>query len=687
MANLRNKYGNNDTEKRNTNIQLLFTCKDYWDNLSSVRREAIYNRQMYHGQQWTKEEVEQIKRQNRQPLKINIISQILTNITGQYLSGKGKPTAIARKQDAATQAKLISLSLEYANEINKDDRQDISQFVNLCLCGLVCSRIDYGYISEKDEDNVISDNINIHTLFFTPVLDEGGIKNIDIIGTINEDTLDGLCVNFAENLDDINFIRERYGYDTVSGKKSKKNKNLVNDFVQDIMLKGVIDERQDDSRIKNLDFFMTDETRKCRYYEVWTKEARQIIRYHDESNGKTGVSEISLDDIQQINNQRVIQCIENGIPPENAKLIHARQRIEYVWRYRFITPDGYILQEGDSPFEHQSHPYILDFYKIADGNILPLVSDLTALQRYINRLIMQMDFQMGYGAKGALFYKDTLLENHTPEEIQEAWTSFNKAVPVHLGAGETIESLVHQFYSQQNIAPAMNIMNAILELAQHMTGVNSAIQGQKPTAGTPASRYAQETANAQLNSRPLLEVYSDYRRNKYNKEAKLIQQYYSDDMFINVAGKDNLEFSPEVRNIDFDLTITQEINEANYSLSADEKVITMVLQGLIPIECWVDTSYSPEAKRIKEWFKQKQEEQMRQQEAMAMQQGQLPPDADGQTPQLSEDQMQQLLSMLQQSGQQTPYEEIPQEDGTVQQPIPQYQNDNQEGLLQQFLNA
>ena len=699
MANLRNKYGNSDIERRNNNIQLLWTCKDYWDNLSNVRREAIYNRQMYHGQQWTSEEIEQIKRQNRQPLKINIISQILTNITGQYLSGKGKPVAIARKQDAASLSKIISLSLEYASEMNKDERLDISQFVNLCLSGVICSRIDYGYVSEKDDDNVISDNINIHTLFFTPVLDEGDIKNIDIIGTINEDTLDGLCVNFAKDTDDVNFIRECYGYDAINGRKSKNNKALINDFVEDIMLRGVIDERQDDSRIKNLDFFMTDETRKCRYYEIWTKEARQIIRYHDTSNGKTGVSLMSLDEIQQINNERIIQCIENGLPVKQAKIIEARQRIEYVWRYRYVTPNGYILQEGDSPFEHQTHPYVLDFYKIADGNIHPLVSDLAALQRYINRLIMQMDFQMGYGAKGALFYKDTLLEDHTAEEIQEAWTSFNKAVPVHLGAGETIESLVHQFYSQQNIAPAMNIMNAIIELSQQITGVNSAIQGQRPAAGTAARRYAQETENAQLNSRPLLEVYSDFRKSKYNKEAKLIQQYYTDEMFINVAGKDNIDYDPDVRNIDFDLTITQEINETNYSVSSDEIVINMVMQGLIPIECWIDTSYSPEAKKIKEWFKQKQEEQAKQQQEMAMQQQGMAAlnGADGggqpQSPQLSDEQMAQLYAMMQQSGEQVPNEEQEpqqqQENVEMQQPAQENQggNDNQAYLLQQLLNA
>lgn len=601
----------------------------------------------------------------------------MANLNGQYLAGKGNPVAVARKRECAKESKMMSLAIENVIEVNGDSQQDNKNFTRLATSGLICSRIDYGYISEKDTYDVITQNINPHTLFFTPLIDDGTNETIDIIGTICEDSIDGLIINFAKDEDDAGFIKELYHYDK--------------DSTQDTYIRrySMLNE-QSSERIDNMDFLYTSDYDKCRYYEIWTKERRKVMRYHDYATGDTGTTKMSLKEIEQINQERIQQCIENGINPDDAKLIQAQSRYEFVWFYRFMTPDGYILKQGESPFEHQSHPYILSFFDVMDGAIHPVISNITELQREINHLYMQADFMNGNGAKGVLFYDKKIFAESgiSKEEVQQGWSAFNTAFGISLPAGYSLNQLVQQFYTRGDISPILSLYSNNVNMAQQIIGVNQAIQGQAPTSGTPASRYAQETANAQLNSKPFLECMADFRIRKYKKVLKLIQQYYDEDKFIEVAGKENIDYNPQIRDIDFDMSITQEITTSNYSITEDDKLYQMVLQGMLPIDIYFELSHAGFAKQALEALKQRQQQaQEQQQEAMMQQQGQIPSEAMQQQPQgqpqLSEEQIAQLMDMIsqQQGGQ-----DIGAEEDEDYQEEDEEANDNNRALLQQLLS-
>lgn len=677
MGKLRYSYGNNDEQEQRSNYQILMYAKDCHEALDGMRRKAVYNRKMLQGIQWTREELEAIEEQGQRPITHNIISQIMANLNGQYLAGKGNPVAVARKRECAKESKMMSLAIENVIEVNGDSQQDNKNFTRLATSGLICSRIDYGYISEKDTYDVITQNINPHTLFFTPLIDDGTNEAIDIIGTICEDSIDGLIINFAKDEDDAGFIKELYHYDK--------------DSTQDTYIRrySMLNE-QSSERIDNMDFLYTSDYDKCRYYEIWTKERRKVMRYHDYATGDTGTTPMTYKEIEQINQERIQQCIENGINPDDAKLIQAQSRYEFVWFYRFMTPDGYILKQGESPFEHQSHPYILSFFDVMDGAIHPVISNITELQREINHLYMQADFMNGNGAKGVLFYDKKIFAESgiSKEDVQQGWSAFNTAFGISLPAGYSLNQLVQQFYTRGDISPILNLYSNNVTMAQQIIGVNQAIQGQAPTSGTPASRYAQETSNAQLNSKPFLECMADFRIRKYKKVLKLIQQYYDEDKFIEVAGKENIDYNPQIRDIDFDMSITQEITTSNYSITEDDKLYQMVLQGMLPIDIYFELSHAGFAKQALEALKQRQQQaQEQQQEAMMLQQGGQMPQQEGvpqemsAQPQLSEEQIAQLMDMIQQ--QQEPEQEIRQEE------MEDYGDDDDErnrALLQQLLN-
>lgn len=99
------------------------------------------------------------------------------------------------------------------------------------------------------------------------------------------------------------------------------------------------------------------------------------------------------------------------------------------WYYYYLSPLGDILAEGETPYEHKSHPYVFKAYPFIDGEIHSFVGDVIDQQRYTNRLITLYDWIMRASAKGVLMIpEDCIPQGMSPEEFSEAWAKFNGVV-------------------------------------------------------------------------------------------------------------------------------------------------------------------------------------------------------------------------------------------------------------------
>ena len=284
---LRDKYGNSNKEQISENLDLLWMCKDYWDGLDYVRRQRRRNRDFRNGRQWTPKEYAAIMRNGTNPIIQNYISLMVRNLMGQFIINKGNPVAIARKEESSDEGKMMSLALEHVMEVNDDDIKDRDMLEDLMLGGIACCRIGYGWLSNRDIDDVKTTNVNINRLFFNTDIDESTLSNIDVVGLICDDSINGMIVNFADTKDDENFLKEIYG----QSRDKKYYQNRYSAYAD-----------QNTKKLDNIDFLTTDDDRKCRYYEVWTRERRMIVRYHDTSNGQYGVSDLSIKELEEINN-------------------------------------------------------------------------------------------------------------------------------------------------------------------------------------------------------------------------------------------------------------------------------------------------------------------------------------------------------------------------------------------------
>ena len=88
------------------------------------------------------------------------------------------------------------------------------------------------------------------------------------------------------------------------------------------------------------------------------------------------------------------------------------------WYYRYLTPDGTCLKEGETPFAHKSHPFVITAYPLIDGEIHSKVYDVIDQQRYINRYITQRDIINGVSMKGLVVYDKQAAENAGTKQNQ-----------------------------------------------------------------------------------------------------------------------------------------------------------------------------------------------------------------------------------------------------------------------------
>ena len=64
-------------------------------------------------------------------------------------------------------------------------------------------------------------------------------------------------------------------------------------------------------------------------------------------------------------------------------LIKYERRIEGFWYFRYLSPDGHILEEGESPYWNGSesfHPFVFKPYPYIGGEFHPFISEVKPSQ-------------------------------------------------------------------------------------------------------------------------------------------------------------------------------------------------------------------------------------------------------------------------------------------------------------------
>ena len=596
VARTRREWEQGTMRYADDNLTLLWRCARDWDAMDYLRKEHSRNLRYKNGDQWsdtvpdpdhphrTIREDALISRSGKVPLKHNYIQQYIRNIHGQLLSSPTQTVVYARSRDDQPLGEMLTNALQACHQLNRIRKIDINVVEELCLTGIACAKVRYGYWSTKNRTDGKIDLVNINRLFFNADIEDPRLTDIRRIGELHDYTFDDLVRNFATCREDVQALREIYGI----CHDHTKLENLYENHA---------------SRLQNLNFLYTNDLGKYRVIEVWERLGRWVLYIHDYADGTEEIyTELTMQEVEAINASRIEQGMAAGIAPDTVKLIYAREQYEYYWRVKYLTPNGYCIKETESPYAHEEHPYVLAAMPVIDGRFKAVLSDVIDIQRYINRLLTLLDFIIGASAKGLLMVpQECIPDDMDIQDFAREYVKTNGVILIIKGAYDKLPKQISMngtnIGAWEMFAQEMNIM-------QQISGLNGAVQGQVPRANTPSSLYAQQAQNSMMNFVVLFENYNMFCEERDEKLLKVLMQYYTTRRYIGTNGKTAGEmakfYEPEMAQKieDFNLTAAKSNDTPVFRQMTDDLLMKLLESGRIPLEIFLNNCSLPGADKL-----------------------------------------------------------------------------------------
>lgn len=578
---------------------ILMEAQRHWDNMIRFRLDRERNKRYTYGDQWKDyvtvdgvqmTEENYIRSQGNVPLKNNLIRRLLRNVLGVYRGQAKEPTCAARDRDEKKLGETMSEVLKYNMQLNRRSELDARTMEEYLIGGLVVYRKWYGW--RNDKLDCWTDYVNPNNFFIDSNMRDFRGWDCNFVGEIHDVSFDSLCGQFAESPKDYDRLSEIYS--------AARNRDSI----------ALVYEEFGYSEMRNFDFLYPNTDGRCRVIEVWRKESKPRYRCHDYNNGD--VYKIEVEDfhemVEKINNDRIARGTAVGMNVDDIPLIHAQWFIDDYWYFYYLSPFGDILKEGETPYEHKSHPYVFKAYPYIDGEIHSFVGDVIDQQRYTNRLITMYDFIMRASAKGVLMFpEDCKPDDMSMEDIAEQWSRFDGFIMYKAKSGIPAP---HQIANNSTNIGISELLNLQLKFFEDISGVNGALQGKPGYSGISASLYSQQTQNSANSLLDILESFSMFIVDGAYKDIKNIQQYYDGKRVFNIKGNGaQVEYDPKkVRDVEFDLSVVESTSTPVYRQLANEMLLEIWRAGQISIQQLLQVGDFPFADELLQSIQSQQEQ-------------------------------------------------------------------------------
>lgn len=587
---------------RKTDYELLQRCWQAWNNLEAVRMTRDRAKRYCYGDQWgdtvrvykngyyyDMTEREYLKRKGSVPLSNNVMVSILNTLVGMYAKQGTEPVCFARTRSSQSLSDMMSATMQ-CNWQNTQMEDLLKHALEDYLIGgvMVC-RETYEDRTQEIEDSW-TDYIEPNYVFW-----EGGSDprhlDLSLIGVLHDESVNDLYKKFA---------REEYGL-------SIDDLNRIFDIDPDnSQTEGTM--HNDTNDLSNISFDIPSKRgHYVRVIEAWTTETKYRYQCYDPiaTNESDAYFRIECDDkvliaeLNAKNVERKKQYDLMGVPPEDRAYITAKKVADKYWYYTFMAPDGTVLCRGETPYDFKSHPFSVKFYPYVNGEIHPFMGNVIDQQRYINRLIIMNDMAIRSSAKGVWLIPTQVLDGMAPEEFAEQATEYDGMIFYTPKA--TLPNSRPDIITSNAVNLGTNeLLQMELNLMREVSNVSGALQGKTPTAGTSASRYAQESQNASTSLYSILKDMESFTECVAQKKCMMIKQYYDNGRPI--FNRDNtypMEYDRlAARDIMFKISIKNAAATATYQNNINDKLDRLLEMGAINIVQYLQNLNEPFADKL-----------------------------------------------------------------------------------------
>jgi len=577
---------------------ILTQAERCFDAMYDIRKRSRRNQDFYRGKQWgdivevngrTMTEEEYIAMQGKPALKQNLIRGPLRNLIGQYRSSPFKSVVHSSNREDQTAAEMMTVALESAFNMNKGRARDARQLEGFLLSGAVIYETSYSFDHERMRPIPKFRAVSIERFFIDTNMEDVMGEDINIIGEVIDIPFIDLVSTYAKTDKEQSELRDIYA--GVSDMYNDRGKAF------------------DERALRSMSFRISTSSSLCRVIKVCVCEGKWILLAHDYASASYEEYEIGdTAELDAINRERIAMAEEYGV---EIPLIEYEKRFVKRWKYYHLTPNGHCLWESESPYAHNSHPYVFRMYPMLNGAVWSMVEDLIDQQKMINRRIIMQDFIDSAAAKGVLLFPEEMKpDDMTWEEIADEWTRYNGIIRIKPKAGvELPKQIVAQTQNTSNI----EFISLQMKLMQDIGGVHDAMQGKTANSGTPAALFAQQVNQSSLNTLDYLETFAEFVQDRDYKVLQLIKQFYKDKMYQDLGGKnvsmDARWYDPDlIKNIEFNNTISKGSDTPVYRMIIDDMLWNMLKERMIDVKMFLEHSSLPFADKLLSTIKTQEEQ-------------------------------------------------------------------------------
>ena len=622
-----------------TNLELLTRAENAWQSLYDLRRRRERNINYCFIDQWSdwvmdergkmvRESSRIAKRTGGVALQNNHLIKIIHTLSGLYSKQATEPMCFARTPNCDEKADVMTNTLQ-ANWQN-NGLQDIliSEMEEMLYGGLPV------VIEEWTTINGVEDS---YTFVVEPshfYFESAGIdplhRDIELIGHFEDYSLGALAARLAHSKYD--FKQLEYIYEPYMHRSQNQSEYT-----------------QQTDKLKDPYWDVTDND-MCRVYHVWTKEHKMRYRCKDImdfENPLYRIEEAQLPIVIAENAARVAQAIANGMPEDEVPLIEYTPIFDTYWHYQALAPNGQILEEYDSPYEHGSHPYTFKAYEYVNGDIIPYISSVIDQQRYINRLITLFDLVIQASAKGiTMIPKSCVPANMSEAEFARSIREIGNFIFYDDHEGRTANK-PEVIISNTNMTGITDMLQLQLSFIPEITSVSDALQGKTPSGNVAASRYAMETQNSTTAVAALLQKFTAFETEIATKKMLTIQQYFQGgnvSVMRSNGFSEVVNYDPkEIQDTKMGVRIMMAPESPVFRMAVNDLVQQMWQSGATDVAQMLAMSYLPGGSHIR-----KQLEQI--QQMMAQRGAQQQQEEGGQPQQAAQPEQQAQATPFQQQG-------------------------------------
>lgn len=513
---------------KKVNLPLLNRFYTAWINLSKFREDRDRSLRYIYGDQWSDEiyykgrlitEKNYIQSKGNIPLVNNVMRGMINSVTGIYAKQDTEPVCYARNRENQLTGNMMTTALQCNWQVNKMPILLLNIFEEFLASGAAIARETYEYRDDLLDE--YTDAVNPYYMVW-----EGGSDprhtDISMIGQMHDMNFNDMVSTFVNKQTGLTIkdLEEMY---------FGSGRNNISEFGEPSLYA-----QNEKNKLGNVSFYNPASKHEYRVYEIWTKEIRTRYRCWDVNSGER--YKIELDQFKEIeaeNQKRMQMGIQYNIPVDEIPFIETEMFVDNYWYYSFLTPSGHILLEGETPYEHKSHPYTIKLYPFINGEVHSFSSTFIDQQRYINRLITLNDFILRTSAKGVtLVPEDCIPDDMSPEEFAEKWTSVDGLIIYKPKTGSNHKPEI--FHNNSTNIGINEMLQLQLGLIDRISNVTGALQGKTPTSGTSAARYSMETQNATTSLAAILKMFTSFTEDIAKKKVKIMQQYYEDGRYISI---------------------------------------------------------------------------------------------------------------------------------------------------------